>query len=449
MNTSCPTARWTRTLCALALACLSPWAQAGIPIQHWVMANGARVYLVEAPGLPMVDMQIDFDAGARRDPATQAGLASATAEMMSKGVAAMGRTPAMDENALGEAWADLGASLSFNASNDRFSINLRSLTRAELLDGAVQLAARQVAHPSFPSAVWHSERQRWQASLAEAKTKPAYVAGRAFAAAVYGTHPYGYDTTPAHLQAIEVGHLRAFHARYLHTCQARVSIVGALNRSQAQARVTQLLAGLPQAKACAALPAVPEVQPLARAQDIAIPFESAQAHVFIGQPGIARQSPDFLALTVGNYVLGGGGFVSRLTEQVREKRGLSYSVSSYFSPSMHAGAFRIALQTRANQAAQAVQVAREVLADFVQRGPTEAEVQAAKDNLIGGFALRLDSNRKLLDNVSNIAWYDLPLDYLDTWSDKVQGLTAADIQAAFARTLQPERMVTVVLGAKP
>jgi zinc protease len=369
--------------------------------------------------------------------------------MMSKGVAAAGSAPAMDENALGEAWADLGAALSFNASNDRFSINLRSLTRTELLDGAVQLAARQLAHPSFPSAVWLSERQRWQASLAEAKTQPAYVAGRTFATAVYGTHPYGYDTTPAHLKAIEVRHLRAFHVRYLQTCQARVSVVGALNRIQAQARVTQLLAGLPQAKACATLPAMPEVQALARAQDIAIPFESAQAHVFIGQPGIARQSPDFLALTVGNYVLGGGGFVSRLTEQVREKRGLSYSVSSYFSPSMHAGAFRIALQTRANQASQAVQVARQVLADFVRDGPTEAEVQAAKDNLIGGFALRLDSNRKLLDNVSNIAWYDLPLDYLDTWSDKVQRLTAAEIQVAFARSLQPERMVTVVLGAKP
>ena len=449
MNITRNTHVWARTFCGLALAGWFAWAQAGIPIQHWVMPNGARVYLVEAPGLPMVDVQIDFDAGARRDPANQAGLASATAEMMSKGVAAMGGAPAMDENVLGEAWADLGATLSLNASNDRFSVNLRSLTRTELLDGAVQLAARQLAHPSFPTAVWQSERERWQASLAEAKTQPAYVAGRAFAAAVYGTHPYGHDTTPAHLQAIEVGHLRAFHARYVQACQARVSIVGALNRAQAQARVTQLLAGLPQTKACATLPGVPEVQALARAQDIAIPFESAQAHVFIGQPGIARQSPDFLALTVGNYVLGGGGFVSRLTEQVREKRGMSYSVSSYFSPSMHAGAFRIALQTRANQAAQAVQVAREVLADFVQRGPTEAEVQAAKDNLIGGFALRLDSNRKLLDNVSNIAWYDLPLDYLDTWSDKVQRLTAADIQAAFARTLQPERMVTVVLGAKP
>ena len=445
MNTS----RCTRTFLGLVLAALTSWAQAGIPIQHWVMPNGARVYLVEAPGLPMVDVQIDFDAGARRDPAHQVGLASATALMMSKGLAAHGGAPAMDENALGEAWADLGASLSLGASNDRFSVSLRSLTRTELLDGAVQLAARQLAQPSFPTAVWHSERQRWLASLAEAKTQPAYVAARAFATAVYGVHPYGLDTTPAHLQAIEAAPMRAFHAHHLQACHARVSVVGALNRAQAQARVAQLLAGLPQGKACAALPGVAQVQPLARAQNIDIPFESAQAHVFIGQPGIARQSPDFLALTVGNYVLGGGGFVSRLTEQVREKRGLSYSVSSYFSPSMHAGAFRIALQTRANQANQAVQVAREVLADFVQHGPTEAEVQAAKDNLIGGFALRLDSNRKLLDNVSNIAWYDLPLDYLDTWSDKVQRLTASDIQAAFARTLQPERMVTVVLGAKP
>jgi len=431
------------------LACCAAGAQAGIPIQHWVMANGARVYLVEAPGLPMVDVQIDFDAGSRRDPEAQAGLASATAAMMSKGVAASGSAPAMDENALGEAWADLGASFSASVSLDRFSVHLRSLTRPEWFDAAVRLAARQLAQPSFPAPVWDSERQRWQASLAEAKTKPGYLAGRAFATAVYGNHPYGYDTTPTHLQAIAVAHLRAFHQRHLLTCHARVSIVGALNRSQAQARVTQLLAGLPQARACAPLPPVADVPALTQAQDVAVPFASAQAHVFIGQPGIARHNPDFLALTVGNYVLGGGGFVSRLTEQVREKRGLSYSVSSYFSPGLHAGAFRIALQTRANQASEAVQVAREVLADFVQHGPTEAEVQAAKDNLIGGFALRLDSNRKLLDNVSNIAWYDLPLDYLDTWSEKVQRLSAADIQAAFVRNLQPQRMVTVVLGAKP
>jgi len=243
--------------------------------------------------------------------------------------------------------------------------------------------------------------------------------------------------------------MKEFHARHLLPCRAKISIVGAINREQATRRVEQLLKGLPTSKGCDLLPLVSEVQPLSEARKVVIPFESAQAHVFIGQPGIARQHPDFLALTVGNYVLGGGGFVSRLTDQVREKRGLSYSVYSYFSPGQHAGAFTVGLQTRPDQAAKAIEVATSVVNEFVQQGPTDAEVQAAKDFLIGGFALRLDSNKKLMDNLSNIAWFDLPLDYLDTWTTKVQELTAADIQQAFARNLQPERMVTVVLGAAP
>jgi zinc protease len=152
---------------------------------------------------------------------------------------------------------------------------------------------------------------------------------------------------------------------------------------------------------------------------------------------------------VGNYILGGGGFVSRLTEEVREKRGLSYSVYSYFAPGLHAGAFTLGLQTRPDQAQQAVQVSREVVRRFVSEGPTADELKAAKDNLIGGFALRIDSNRKLLDNVSNIAWNNLALDYLDTWTQQVERVTLADIRAAFARKLQPEKMVTVVVGAAP
>ena len=127
--------------------------------------------------------------------------------------------------------------------------------------------------------------------------------------------------------------------------------------------------------------------PLAEPSVKEIPFASAQAHVLIGQPGYKRSDPDHFALMVGNYILGGGGFVSRLTQEVREKRGLSYSVYSYFSPGLHAGAFTVGLQTRPDQAAQAVQVAREVLARFVTEGPTEAELKAAKDNLIGGFPL--------------------------------------------------------------
>jgi zinc protease len=310
------------------------------------------------------------------------------------------------------------------------------------------LAARQLAHPLFSDTVWQSERERWLASIKEANTKPANLASKAYNQALFGSHPYGAQVDEASLQAIDTSLMAQFHATYLQPCQAKVSIVGALNREQAQARVAQLLAGWPVAASCPVFIGVPEVQALTQAQTIQIPFESAQAHVFIGQPGIARKNPDFLALTVGNYVLGGGGFVSRLTEQVREKRGLSYSVYSYFAPGQHAGAFTVGLQTRPDQAQQAVKVASEVVAEFVKNGPTDKEVKAAKDFLIGGFALRLDSNRKLMDNLTNIAWFDLPLDYLDTWTAQVDQLTAKDIQQAFARTLQPERMVTVILGGQ-
>jgi len=191
---------------------------------------------------------------------------------------------------------------------------------------------------------------------------------------------------------------------------------------------------------------VPEVTPLPAPVTVQIPFNSAQAHVLIGQPGYKRNDPDYFALLVGNYILGGGGFVSRLSTEVREKRGLSYSVYSFFAPGLHAGAFTVGLQTRPDQARQAVGVAREVLERFVADGPSEAELQAAKDNLIGGFALRIDSNRKLLENVANIAWNGLPLDYLQRWTASLDRVTVSDVRRAFARVLQPQRMVTVVVG---
>ena len=150
---------------------------------------------------------------------------------------------------------------------------------------------------------------------------------------------------------------------------------------------------------------------------------------------------------MGNYILGGGGFVSRLTAEVREKRGLVYGISSSFSPRREAGSFTIGFKTRPDQAEQALTLARQVLKEFVAQGPTEAELQAAKANLVGGFALGLDSNAKLLGNLSGIAWNDLPLNYLDTWTQEIEKVSVADIQAAFARKLQPEKMVTVILGA--
>ncbi len=435
---------------ATALICLNS-AATSLPIEKWTLQSGAQVFLVQSPGLPMVDVQVDFDAGSRRDTPAQAGLATVTAGMLSRGVAAAKAAPALDENQLGEAWADLGASFSASAGDDRLSVKLRSLSYPDLLPQAVALAARQLGQPAFPADIWQRERERLGAQIREANTQPATLAARAFGQAVYGTHPYGFETTQETLARIEVPDLRRHHSLLL-PCRARVSIVGNVNRAQAETLANNLLAQLPETAAnapCPALPVVAEVSPLAEAAQRDIPFDSAQAHVFIGQPGFKRNDPDFFALSlVGNYVLGGGGFVSRLTEQVREKRGLSYSVYSYFAPGRHAGAFTVGLQTRPDQAKQAVEVVQQVLADFVANGPTDAELKAAKDNLIGGFALRIDSNRKLLDNVANIAWNDLPLDYLATWASRVEKITAADVKDAFARKLQPGKMVTVVLGGQ-
>ena len=432
---------------AVLLVLLSGPARAAIPIQHWMHASGARVYLVESPGIPMLDVQVDVDGGSRRDPAAQAGLASVTADLLTAGVAAQGAAPALDENQLSEAWADLGASFGASASGERFSLSLRSLTQPDLLQRAVALAARQLASPAWPEAVWQRDRARTVAAWQEAQTRPATHAGRAFAQAVYGDHPYGREANPQTLAAIDTAAMRAFYRRHVVACRAQVVLVGAIDRAGAERIVGQLMAAL-GSNGCESLGEVPAAPALAAAVERRIPFETAQAQVLVGQIGMARTDPDFFPLFVGNYILGGGGFVSRLTTEVREKRGLSYSVYSYFAPGLQAGAFQVGLSTRPDQADQALAVAREVVQRFVAEGPTEAELQAAKNFLINGFALRLDSNRKLLDNVANIAWYGLPLDYLDGWTAQVQRVSTADIRRAFQRVLQPQRMVTVVLGAR-
>ena len=438
-----------RGLVAAAMALASLAAQAALPIQHWTQPSGAKIYFVAVDTLPIVDVQIDFDAGSRRDPAAQSGLADVTAEMLEKGVAARGAEPAMDENALGEAWADLGASFGAGAGSDRMSFTLRTLSRPDLLDKSVALAAREIGEPSFPLDVWKRERERIGAAIKEANTKPGTIAGRTFAKDVYGSHPYGFDTSEQSLARIEVPDMRAFYARHVAPCRAKLSIVGALDRAQSDRIATALRARLPNGNDCQPLPPVPEVEALKAAKVDRVPFASAQAHVLIGQPGYPRRDPDHFALTLGNYVLGGGGFVSRLTEEVREKRGLAYSVYSGFSPGLNAGSFSMGFQTRPDQADEAVKVARSVLEKYVAEGPSAAELQAAKDNLIGGFPLLLDSNRKLVGNVANIAWNDLPLDYLDTWTARMNAVTAAEVKAAFQRKLQPERMVTVMVGARP
>jgi zinc protease len=425
-----------RGLLLLVLLLWAPLASAVLPIEHWTTSRGARVYFVRADAIPMLDVAVDFDAGSRLDPAGKSGLASFTAGLLARGV------DGLDEAALAERFADLGASRGGGAGDDRASVSLRTLSSPRERDAAVDLLARMMARPTFPETVVARERERVIQGLREALVRPDAIAQRTYEALIYPSHPYGRSSTPESMAALGRADLVAFHRERYGPRGAVVSMIGAISRAEAESIAERLTRELPEGTPAATMPAV-ETPPVA---DRRIAHPATQSHILVGAPAMARDDPDFFPLFVGNYVLGGGGFVSRLTAEVREKRGLSYSVYSYFSPMAQAGPFTVGLQTRKEQTEDALKVVRETLARFVADGPTEDEMRAARQNLVGGFALRIDTNRKILDNLSNIGWYRLPLDYLERWTDRVEAVSAAQVRDAFQRKIRPDRLVTVVVG---
>src|SRR6185503_17905776 len=237
-------------------------------------------------------------------------------------------------------------------------------------------------------------------------------------------HPYALRQSGEKdtLAALTRADLAGFYAAHYAARDAVVAMIGDVSRQRAELIAEQLTQGLP--KAAALQPALPPVAALSDPVVRELEHPSAQAHIYLGAPGVKRSDADYFPLWVGNYILGGGGFNSRLTAEVREKRGLSYSVYSYFSPYEQLGTFQVGLQTRKDQADEALRVTRATLAQFIAEGPTAKELEGAKQNIVGGFPLRIDSNRKILDYLAVIGFYRLPLDYLEQFPIQVQAVTA-------------------------
>ncbi|HJV87960.1 MAG TPA: pitrilysin family protein [Noviherbaspirillum sp.] len=429
---------------AVAFTCLAP-AHAALHIQSWTLVDGAKVLFVENHSIPVLDISVEFDAGARRDPQGKSGLAALTNAMLARGVheaTAPMAEPAMTEAQISDAFADIAAQRGGGAGTDRAGATLRTLASSAERDAAVSLLARILAQPSFPENFLERDKARMIASIKEDETKPESIASKAFWKLMYGTHPYGDHETVESVGSITRNDLVAFHGAHYVANRAVIAIIGDVTRAEADKLAQQLTLRLPQG---APLPPMQQVE-IAPAREDWIPHPASQAHIFTGMPAIARGDSDYFPLMVGNYTLGGGGFVSRLTREVREKRGLSYSVYSYFNPLAQPGPFEAGLQTQKEQTDEALKVVRDTIAAFLRDGPTPQELQAAKDNLIGGFALRIDNNRKILDNIAAIGFYNLPLDYLDTWTSKVAKVTIPDIKAAFHRKIALDRMSTVVVG---
>ncbi|MFO1428770.1 MAG: pitrilysin family protein [Candidatus Competibacteraceae bacterium] len=428
----------TRLVAVLGLYLLSLPAFAVPPIQNWTTANGARVYFVPAPELPMVNVQIVFDAGSARDGA-RPGLAQLTNDLLESG------TADLSADAVAERLDSVGADLSSGALRDMAWLSLRSLVEPRYLDPAVATVARLLREPAFAPDALERERQRMLVALQERAQSPAAIASKTFYEALYGKYPYASppEGTEDSLKALTRDEVQSFHRRYYVGANAVVAIVGALDRAAAERLANTLVGGLPSGEAAPPLPPAP---PLNEAKTIRIPYPSTQSHVFIGQLGISRTDPDYYSLYLGNHVLGGNGLVSTLAEEVREKQGFAYSVYSTFAPMRQAGPFMVNLQTRTDQTEAAVKLVQSTLQTFVAEGPPATELQMARQNITGGFALRIDSNADLVQVLASIGFYQLPLDYLQTYTARIDALTLEQVRQAFQRHLHPDKLLTVIVG---
>ncbi len=410
-------------------------------IQQWQTANGANVLYVHAPELPMVDIRVAFDAGSARD-GDLPGLAMLTNSMLTEGAGQW------DADQIAERIESVGANLSTDSLRDMGLVSLRTLTESNALQTSVETVATVLAEPVFRQEALDRNLEAMKISLRSDLQSPSTIASKAFFWAMYDDHPYAHPSsgTEESLERFNLNVLRDFHKRYYVGANAIVAIVGAVERQQAEKLAEQVVGRLPAGERAALLPEVNLDKSLLRQQ---INFPSTQAHLYIGMPVLRRGDPDYIPLYVGNHVLGGSGLVSMISQEIREKRGLAYSAYSHFSPMRGQGPFMIGLQTKNSQVEEAEEVVLETLNAYIRSGPSADELEKSRKNITGGFPLRVASNSDIVEYLAMIGFYQLPLDYLDTFVDKVNSVTIDDIKDAFKRRVLPDRLSTIVVGQVP
>ena len=425
----------------LVLALVSLKLSAMPEIQHWQTNKGTRVLFVEAHELPILDIKLIFDAGSARD-GKHKGLAALTSRLLDQGA------NGLDADQISSDFESVGAVYSSVANKDSNSVGLRMLVHKNKVIAALENLKRVISRPDFPMAAVELQRKRILLNIQKKQQLPARLAEDAFYSALYGQHPYAVPVagTERSVEEIERKDIVDFYRRYFVAANATLVMVGDINLEQAQAVAEELTGELSKGKRSRPLPKASDpTEP----KTIALPHVSQQTHIFVGQLGIKRGDPDYFPLYVGNHILGGGGMVSRLFEEIREKRGLSYAAYSYFSPMREAGPFLAGLQTKNDQADDALAVLINNLRHFIESGPSDEELLASKKNITGGFPLRLDNNAKILNYIAMIGFYNLPLNYLSTFNKQVEAVTVAQIKDAFKRRIDPDKLITIMVGREP
>ena len=413
---------------------------AGPKIEHWTSDHGLDVYYVHVPELPMMDLQLSFDAGSARD-GKQAGIAGMTVAMLDKGTG--------DKNAdqVAEAFESVGANFGAGSARDMAWISLRTLTLPDEQHKALNTWLDVIKNASFPAKDFARLRKQALVGLEAEKQSPAAIANKAFYKHLYGDHPYAspQSGTEDTIKGMKVDDLKAYYKRYFVAKNAQLAIVGSVNRQQAEGLAKQIALSLEQGEKAAAIPAV---KPLEKSEVVHIEFPSSQSHVMIGQPGTKRGDEDYYTLYLGNHGLGGSGFTSRLMKEIRVKRGLSYSVYSYFIPMRELGPFLLGLQTKNSQVEEAIKVAGDVVETYKKEGPSTKNLQDSKTNITGGFPLKTASNDDIIGYIAMIGFYGLPLDYLYTFTSKIDKISREEVMDAYNRRLHTDKFLTVIVGKK-
>lgn len=435
------TAGGTSVKDAVAALETTPVSRPQLKPQRWKTRNGARVYFLPAPELPMIDVRLVFDAGGARDGGLD-GLARFTSAMIGEGTG----TRSVDE--INEGFEAVGARFSTASYRDMAVVQLRSLTAPELLTPSLALFADVLAKPSFPREAVDRTRDQMLIGLRRDEEEPGTIASRAFMAALYLVHPYAApaEGNSQTVRSIRVEDLKAFHQRYYVARNAVLAIAGAVDRAQAEQIAEQITTGLEGGVPAPQLPAPPSTS----GGNFHVKFPSSQTHILIGLPALKRNDPDEAALMVANEVLGGGGLTSLLAEEIRNKRGLAYSAGSSFQAMRAAGPFVVRMQTRNDAAGEALGVTLDTLKRFAKDGPSAPQLDDARRQLLGSYPLQLAGNDALVSTLGMMGFYNLPDNYLEQQLTRIEQVSASEVRDAFARKVPLDKLMVVTLGpAKP
>jgi zinc protease len=433
-------ARFVPALCialvAIASLLFSPQAHA-MKIQSVKSPGGIEAWLVEEHSVPLMAMRFVFEGGNAQDPQGKEGLANFLTGMLDEGAGDLTSTQYQ------ERMEELAMKMSFEDARDSLYGSFETLSANR--DQAVDMLRLALTKPRFDKDAVDRVRSQLLASLAYAAKNPNQVAAKSWAARTFPGHAYGRpsDGTTETLAKISGTDLEAYRKRVFARDTLKVVAVGDIDATSLGKLLDKVFGELP---AKSKLEPIADVDLAAKSKLEVIEMDVPQSVAMFGMKGLARNDPDFLTAYVLNQILGGGGFASRLTEEVREKRGLAYSVYSYLQPYRHAAIFAGGVATKNDEIAQSLDVIRAEFNRMAKDGPTPAEVDNTKKYLTGSFALRFDSNAKIANQLLSLMQDNLGIDYVDKRNALVEAISIEDLKRVAARLLKADDMSVVVVG---